>query len=306
MAEFGAHIITFVGEKPSIFELLAQDSFARGLRTAAKYFIRVLVENNPAKYGFYLHHFEELYLIGDLLVQYLHLKTCGASFAEHFYGLQRMPLKPDVSTQSQKQKTSLSKKQIRISLFCLAIAPYIKTKLDKLFKTLHEKWTSARSQKKDVKEKVEFLYLRIYPFFHFIFECLLSHYIIMYAVGRCSYHSPFVRFSETELRTLTSENRNIRSWEEFPHCITAGLAGALSMGLSVGAFFLQFLEWWYNQDNTPPSLAPLPTPTPPRKVSASFVQLDDVMFAHSSLVNLLQFQQVHCGSLMDCNLQILP
>ncbi|XP_076345563.1 peroxisome assembly protein 12-like isoform X3 [Tachypleus tridentatus] len=69
----------------------------------------------------------------------------------------------------------------------------------------------------------------------------------MYAVGRCYYHSPFVQFSETELWTLTSENQNIRSWEEFPHRIlwitTAGLAGALSMGLSVGAFFFQFLEW---------------------------------------------------------------
>ncbi|XP_013794719.1 peroxisome assembly protein 12-like [Limulus polyphemus] len=271
MAEFGAHITTFVGEKPSIFELLAQDSFARGLRTAAKYFIRVLAENNPAKYGFYLHHFEELYLISDLFVQYLHLKTYGASFAEHFYGLQRVPKKPDVSAQIQKQKaSSLSKKQIRMSLFCLAIAPYVKTKLDKLFETLHEKWISARSQKQDVREKMEFLYLYVYPFFHFIFECLLFHHVIMYAIGRSSYHSPLVQLSGTELWTLTNENRNVKSWEEIPRHIvwitSAGLAKALSLGLSVGAFFFQFLEWWYNQDNTPPGLAALPTPPPPRKL----------------------------------------
>lgn len=44
-----------------------------------------------------------------------------------------------------------------------------------------------------------------------------------------------------------------------------GIALSLSTGLSVGVFFLQFLEWWYSFENqeTIKSLTALPTPPPP-------------------------------------------
>lgn len=44
-----------------------------------------------------------------------------------------------------------------------------------------------------------------------------------------------------------------------------GVALSLSTGLSVGVFFLQFLEWWYSSENqeTIKSLTALPTPPPP-------------------------------------------
>lgn len=44
-----------------------------------------------------------------------------------------------------------------------------------------------------------------------------------------------------------------------------GVALSLSTGLSVGVFFLQFLDWWYSSENqeTVKSLTALPTPPPP-------------------------------------------
>nr|XP_025963032.1 peroxisome assembly protein 12 isoform X2 [Dromaius novaehollandiae] len=44
-----------------------------------------------------------------------------------------------------------------------------------------------------------------------------------------------------------------------------GIAFSLSTGLSVGVFFLQFLDWWYSSENqeTIKSLTALPTPPPP-------------------------------------------
>lgn len=44
-----------------------------------------------------------------------------------------------------------------------------------------------------------------------------------------------------------------------------GVAFSLSTGLSVGVFFLQFLDWWYSSENqeTIKSLTALPTPPPP-------------------------------------------
>jgi peroxin-12 len=43
------------------------------------------------------------------------------------------------------------------------------------------------------------------------------------------------------------------------------VALSLSTGLSVGVFFLQFLDWWYSSENqeTIKSLTALPTPPPP-------------------------------------------
>ena len=43
-----------------------------------------------------------------------------------------------------------------------------------------------------------------------------------------------------------------------------GLAEVLSSSLSVGVFFLQFVEWWYNSDQHTTSLTALPVPDPPQ------------------------------------------
>lgn len=65
--------------------------------------------------------------------------------------------------------------------------------------------------------------------------------------------------------------------------VVGGVAMSLSTSLSLGVFFLQFLEWWYSSENqsTVKSLTTLPTPPPP-------VHLDDraVAGAHSKLCPL--------------------
>lgn len=53
-------------------------------------------------------------------------------------------------------------------------------------------------------------------------------------------------------------------------------AVTLSTGLSVGVFFLQFLEWWYSSENNTPSLMALPIPDPP-KVPQTENQLKSVL-----------------------------
>lgn len=49
--------------------------------------------------------------------------------------------------------------------------------------------------------------------------------------------------------------------------LSAGVGGfvmALSSSLSVGVFFLQFLDWWYSSDQYAVSLTALPVPDPPK------------------------------------------
>ena len=56
--------------------------------------------------------------------------------------------------------------------------------------------------------------------------------------------------------------------------LVGAIAIAISNGLSVGVFFLQFLEWWYMSEDHQSAMAAtsLPIPDPP-KVSLSFEDL---------------------------------
>jgi peroxin-12 len=51
----------------------------------------------------------------------------------------------------------------------------------------------------------------------------------------------------------------------------------LSTGLSVGVFFLQFLDWWYVSDTNAPSLLALPIPDPPQ-VTHAHLQLVSAVY----------------------------
>ncbi|XP_078662556.1 peroxisome assembly protein 12-like isoform X2 [Branchiostoma floridae x Branchiostoma belcheri] len=95
MAEFGAHL-TAAGaegdEKPSIFEVLAQESLMTAVRPAVKHASKILAERNPARYGWLYRFNDEIYTLLDTLLQHHYLRTYGSSFAENFYGLKRIPI----------------------------------------------------------------------------------------------------------------------------------------------------------------------------------------------------------------------
>ncbi|MBN3273354.1 PEX12 protein, partial [Polyodon spathula] len=107
---------------------------------------------------------------------------------------------------------------------------------------------------------------------------------LLYVFGRTWHHSPLLRLAGVRLVNLTAED--IRAMDLQPlsllvcffPCPSAreklrlflsravgGVAFSLSTGLSVGVFFLQFLEWWYSSENqdTIKTLTSLPTPPPP-------------------------------------------
>lgn len=46
-----------------------------------------------------------------------------------------------------------------------------------------------------------------------------------------------------------------------------GFVGGITLTISVGAFFAQFLEWWYSQEGTKTKFISMPSPPPPPQVS---------------------------------------
>ncbi|XP_051891489.1 peroxisome assembly protein 12 isoform X2 [Pristis pectinata] len=172
MAELGAHLTAGLAAssgRPSIFEVVAQDTLMSAVRPAVHHLCKVLVESNPARYGFLWRWFDEIYTLLDFLLQRHYLSRTSASFSENFYGMKRIPV--------------------------------------------------GRGM------------------------CRLA-----------SHGLPWAKHWSV-LGKLTSFFGNALS----------GAAVSLSTGVSVGIFFLQFLEWWYSSENqdTIKSLSSLPTPPPP-------------------------------------------
>ncbi|MGH0126366.1 UNVERIFIED_CONTAM: hypothetical protein FKN15_027429 [Acipenser sinensis] len=76
MAERGAHLTTSsleVDDRPSIFEVIAQESLMGTVRPALQHVVKVLADSSPARYGWLWRWFDEIYVALDLLLQPVHL-----------------------------------------------------------------------------------------------------------------------------------------------------------------------------------------------------------------------------------------
>lgn len=276
MAEFGAHLTNSHSncdsdKNPSIFEVLAQESLSSGLRKAANFVCKVLYNNNPQKFNHLYNNFDEFYLLFDFFVQFCHLRAYNSSFSENFYCLKR------VSSHLMSNNSRLNSKQFYSSLLILTAFPYLKSKFDSLYSRL--KLAQMESQM-NIRSHSSLLFLKTYPIFCSFWDLLTLLYQVSYSVGKNKYHSPLVMLSNVRLCSLSEEDfrqrnanfdildNNLDSFRFVKRVLwltTKWMANGLGASLSIGAFFIQFLDFWYSTDNSPPSFAPLPIPPPPQK-----------------------------------------
>lgn len=276
MAEAGAHLTsTVANEQPSIFEVLAQGSLMEAVKPALKHAIKVLAESNPSRYGFLWRRFDELYLLLDVLLQNHFLSYCSASFSENFYSLKR------VSGGSGGQ-LGLNRKSHWRSLLLLCLVPYVRAKLEAtLAKQRDEEDFSIRLGQSRV-QKMYRTAVAAYPYVSSAWQALVFCQQLLFVFGVSKTHSPLLWLARVKLARLNARDmRDIemrgrrdsvptggslmhRAWHLLSQG-TRGVAVSLSTSLSLGVFFLQFLEWWYSSDNqsTVKTLTSLPTPPPP-------------------------------------------
>ncbi|KAL5006807.1 hypothetical protein ScPMuIL_015613 [Solemya velum] len=255
MAEHGAHLTSASpASRPSIFEVLAQDSLMFSIRPAMKHAIRVLCESHPESFGWLLHFYDEIYTLLDFILQNFYLHKHCSSFAENFYDLKRVPV---VGTQVDRLPQNIYWK----SIICLVVLPYIKHKLDQKFEDLRHSLNTSRSQTK----KLHRAFVGAYPYFHTCWAGAIFGYQLTYMFGKSEWHSPLVQLAGVKLcRDLEpSNNKTSDKLRLLANKILNWTGRALSLGLSVGVFFLQFLDWWYANDSEHASLTALPIPEPP-------------------------------------------
>ena len=111
-----------------------------------------------------------------------------------------------------------------------------------------------------MKSRVYFL--RLYPYLHLLYNlCHLVHFF-RYTIGRSGYHSPFNRLAASQIVNLSTD-RAKEMEERTGSGVAKAFTSGLSVGLEIGAFFLQFLEWWYSSEGKTRDLSSLPIPAPP-------------------------------------------
>lgn len=199
--------------------------------------------------------FDELYLLFDAIVQGAHLIAYNASFAEKFYGLLR----------SDTNANTLSNRQRMVSLYLLTVWPYTKRKLDTMYADMKRAAAEQSANSNHHSKSVKY-FLNTYPIVCAVYECVHLIYQVRYAVNVGRHHSPLIALAGCELKTYTKSDTN-------HNLTTIGaaarlLAKSLGLGLSVGAFLLQFLEFYYARDESLARVARGPIPRPPFAVSA--------------------------------------
>uniref|UniRef100_A0A3B3SSZ7 Peroxisome assembly protein 12 n=1 Tax=Paramormyrops kingsleyae TaxID=1676925 RepID=A0A3B3SSZ7_9TELE len=278
MAERGAHITTAAADaRPSIFEVLAQDSLLGAVRPAVQHAVKVLAESNPSRYGPLWQWFDEIYVCLDFLLQHHFLCKTSASFSENFYGLKRVvaahPLRP--------AHVGLRRKQHWRSLLLLVLVPYLRAKLEKILARQRDEDDYSIQLPQTRFRRMYRAFLAAYPFVSTAWEGWIFCQQLAYIFGRTWHHSPLVWLAGVRLVRLTAYDvqsidlkaqksvlrrptKSVFLFKTFSAAL-GSVAVAISTSLSLGVFFLQFLEWWYSSENnsTIKSLTSLPTPSPP-------------------------------------------
>ncbi|RWS30549.1 peroxisome assembly protein 12-like protein [Leptotrombidium deliense] len=262
MAEFGAHLTTrnnLKFSKPSIFESLAEDNLCTGLKSAFHYLSKIAAQSNPGKYSLIYEHFDEFYLLFDTLVQFTHLYVYKASFAEKVYGLRRIDKSGDLTLKNTVK-----------SLFWLVSFPYLRSKLNTFYEKLSRDEFNGKLRRD--RNKNAYLFIKVFPLLNSLWELTLLIHQITYAVQQGKNHSPLLTLSGVELVVFSQEAHE--SLKELNIVSRIGdlsirfakwIAKCFGYGLSFGAFFLQFLDYWYTRESLSPIFMSLPIPPPPKK-----------------------------------------
>jgi len=227
MAERGAHLsqLLFDSNRPSIFELVAQEGLNQALRGVVKFCIRVCANHYPHLFGTTFRWANEIQLLFDITLQNYYLQKYGASFSENFYGMERV----------MKNDSPLHRRGKFFSLLSLTVLPYILSKIDHYL---------LERQQTDLRQSfLSFSSIR------FLYDVIVLLNWMLYTWGKTATHSPILHLLGIKLNHGSNDN-------------DSGIS--LTKIIELSAFLIQFLQWWFTNPTTQAkSVLSLPIPPPP-------------------------------------------
>ncbi|VVC39865.1 Hypothetical protein CINCED_3A017541 [Cinara cedri] len=248
MAEKAAHHTKTFVNRPSIFEVIAQENFSSTGYPALKRIFNYIALKNPQRLNWLIQHFDEVFLTLNTLCQYYYLKKYGGTFSENFYDLTRV-------SRTNNSKPAID--QLYISLVLTVSVPYLQNKFDAYIDQLQTKY------KLQLKEKV---FIALNKIFHTCWETVCLIYYIKYINGSSQTHSVLLDVAGMVLtykNIKSSNNESLAAQLSIREQIKNYLYYGISHSLELGAFFMQFLNWWHSE-NLQSKFIAYPIPNPPK------------------------------------------
>ncbi|KAF9310349.1 ubiquitin-protein ligase peroxin 12 [Podila horticola] len=226
-------------DRPSLFELIAQDKMREMLEPALRYVIAVYAQRYPRYLIRIVNRYEEFYAILMFFVERHYLREYGASFAENFYGLKRLraprAVKPSKSSSIDDESIAaaaasaaipssigskkLDNRDIRKSLLFLIGLPYVKCKLDEYYEKISggeaarlfgDEFTQEEEdltgQPLLVRSKAMAIkvFKKGYPYVNALYQLsILAHYI-GYLYNKTPFYSPWLRLIGIEVKRMSA------------------------------------------------------------------------------------------------------
>eukprot|EP00842_Homolaphlyctis_polyrhiza_P006399 jgi/Hompol1/6760/HPOL_003717-RA len=223
-------------ERPSLFELVAQEKMRELLGPAFKYILTVYAQRYPSRWMLAIHRFNKL-LFAALMaaVELSYLKEWGGSFTENFYGMRRASSHQEAAAASgytgtghRRRRTAmdsaaaadlaspaLTNRQIAVSLLTLIGAPLIKEALDDLYEKLTNQRASRLlgglvSFRESFKQTAIGLFKRLYPYLSAAYTASFVAFQLAYLHGSTPYYDPWLWLAGLEIKRLTAADINAR------------------------------------------------------------------------------------------------
>ncbi|RKP26389.1 Pex12 amino terminal region-domain-containing protein [Syncephalis pseudoplumigaleata] len=198
--------------RPSLFELIAQDQMRDLLRPALRYLVTYYAERYP-RYLLRVHrHFDEVLLFVSWLVERHYLRQWQSSFSENFYGLKRARV-----ADHGRQWTGAD---VRRSLLYLVGLPYLKTKLDAAYEQARggaaadlfdEEEPDAlcihgRYAAKTMSHYGARLFRTMYPWINAAYHGSILVYQVAYLYDKTRFYSPWLHLQHVEVQRMTMQD----------------------------------------------------------------------------------------------------
>ncbi|KAJ4429353.1 hypothetical protein ANN_28115 [Periplaneta americana] len=149
-----------------------------------------------------------------------------------------------------------------MSLVCLCLVPYLRAKLEDRI---------TQYQLEGIPRGWGQVLLRLHSALHLVWESSILGNYLYYMSGNTPTHSPLLRLAGVTLQYAADMEEETK----YPLWSAKSLKYVLMRTMELGAFFLQFLQWWHAEDKLRSSFTALPLPPAP-EVSAEAKQYSGI------------------------------
>lgn len=269
----------FDEQKPSLFEVLAEQQLNGLLPPTLRYLLTVATHRHPRYLLRILNSFDEIYAGLMLLVERHYLRTRGGSFTENFYGLKRekalraeIPRASIAAPHLVRETLKLTTADVWKNLLVLVGVPYLKRKLDEAYEVnaprallgaAYTRMPDNPTLRQRFLHYYRWFLRNIYPSVNAGYYFAMLAFNLAYLFDGSKYHSPLAWMIGTRVRRMAAADyqaiealtnpakpgarpgpRSLLS----PRELGSRVLSSLSIALPASIFALKFLEWWYQSD----------------------------------------------------------